>query len=277
MTDEFDNLSKEEKLKAENEFLKMKMMLENGAKFGEGTEKASPEIENQFLQYIMAFEKQAANPVYIKLYDKIERPTHFRPVSDITEEDIEPAWEELSDYMRNHGVSLDVCSPNISARELYRFTTEELFNEQVNDMDMPGTMTCFTYDEFYPDPYFDNTQVATDDCIKCILEKSSLDWTPHFRKENLRLNNHISLTDEALKIIVNRYKETFDDIEIVELEATNCMVDKNQSRVDGIYKVVATSANETIHLSGNWYVDFEKDADLGYWYICSVEISGINF
>ncbi len=146
MTDEFDNLNREEKLEVKNEILKMKMMLENGAKFGEGGEKASTEIENEFLNYIMAFERQAANPKYIKLYDKIRRPVHFIPVAEVADEEIEEEWEALSDFMRNYGVSLDVCSPNVSARELYRFATEELFNGQVNDMNVPGMMSCYTYD-----------------------------------------------------------------------------------------------------------------------------------
>lgn len=142
--EEFDNLRSEESLKAENDFLKMKMMLEHGAKFGEGTEDVPPEIENEFLQYVVAFEKQAANPKYIKLYDKIDRPAHFKPVSAIAEEDIETAWGELSDYMINYGVSLGVCSPNVSVRELYRFTTEELFDHDMNDINVPGMMGSFT-------------------------------------------------------------------------------------------------------------------------------------
>ncbi len=102
-------------------------------------------------------------------------------------------------------------------------------------------------------------------------------WIPHFRSKNLQQNNHVSLTEEELKILVNRYKETFDNIAIVELEATDCTVDGSQCGVVGIYKVAATSANVIIHLSGNWYVDFEKDDDFGYWFIYSVEIEGISF
>jgi hypothetical protein len=277
MPEEFENLNSEEKLKAENEFLKMRMMLEHGAKFEEGTKEIPPEMENEFLQYVMAFEKQAANPKYIKLYDKIKRPTHFKPVSTIADEEIEAAWEQLSDYMENYGVSLGVCSPNISVRELYRFTIEELFKEDVNDMTIPGMMTSFTYDEFYPDPYFDNTQAATEDCIKCILQKRPLGWMPHFRKENLTLNNHDQITEEELKNFVNRFKDTYDNLEIIELKETSCIVEGNKSRVDGIYNIAATSSTETVCLSGNWKVDFERDEDLGYWYIYSVEIAGINF
>jgi hypothetical protein len=88
---DFDNLRNEEKLKAENELLKIKMMLENGATFGEGAVKIFPESENEFLHYIKAYEKQAANPKYIKLYDKIQCPVQFIRVAEIADDKIEGA------------------------------------------------------------------------------------------------------------------------------------------------------------------------------------------
>ena len=47
----------EENLRMQNDFLKMKMMAESGAIFG-GVEGLPPEIENQFLNNILEFEKQ---------------------------------------------------------------------------------------------------------------------------------------------------------------------------------------------------------------------------
>ena len=278
MEQEYEHLSNEEKLKAENEFLKMKMMLEQGAVFGKGTEKEiSPTVENDFLQYIIAFEKQAVNPKYIKVYDKIKRPTHFKPVDKIADEDIESAWEELAGYMNKYDVRLGVCSPNISDRELYRFATEELFNYDTNDIHYPGMKTYFTYDEFYPDPYYENTQAATDECIMYILQQDPMEWTHHFRKENLRLNNHHPITQEKLKEIVNQFKAAYESLEISQLTDTECIVDQDISTVTGMYELTATTAIETIQLSGNWRVSFERDEDLGYWYINAVEIEEINF
>ncbi|MEO7531774.1 MAG: hypothetical protein ABIS69_10195 [Sediminibacterium sp.] len=138
-------------------------------------------------------------------------------------------------------------------------------------------MTRFTYDEFYPDPYFDNTQATTEDCIKYILQKRPLDFLPHFRKDNLRLNKHFPITDEELKIVVNRFKAAYDTLEVIEIKDTCCIVNENQSRVDGVYTIAATSVNETVHLSGNWHVEFERDKDWGYWCIYSVLIDEIGF
>lgn len=125
-------------------------------------------------------------------------------------------------------------------------------------MHLPGMMTCFTYDEFYPDPYFDNTQAATEDCIKCILQKMPFDFMPHFKNDNLRLNHHYPINEQQFKQIVNQFKTAYENIEIVTLKDAACNVDENKSTVDGDYALTVTTGNETSHLSGTWEVSFEK-------------------
>jgi hypothetical protein len=279
MPEEFDHLNEDEKLKAENEFLKMKLMLEKGASFGsmETESELPPQIENQFLNYITEFEKQSENPRSIRLFDKIERPAHFKPVAEIQNEEMDAAWKELSGYLNKYQISLDVCSPNISTRELYRFTTEELFEQEMDDMSIPGMTHGFIYDEFHPDPVYDNTKAATEDCINYILEKRPIEWTPHFNKENLRLNQHHPLTIDQFKNIVNQFKFAYDELEINEITGPYCVVNMKDSLVSGTYKITATVAKETVTLSGQWKVLFERDEELSYWYITEVNIEGIAF
>ncbi len=96
------------------------------------------DIENQFLRNIMEYEKQAAERKMMKVFDKIERPSHFKPVNEIPDDEIENAWHNLDEYLKKYGIDLSICSPNISDRELYRFTTEELFNHEMNATNVPG-------------------------------------------------------------------------------------------------------------------------------------------
>jgi hypothetical protein len=131
----------EDALKEENEYLKMKLMLESGAHFGNLGAELPPEIENQFLQNIAEFEKQSATARKIKVFDKIKRPSQFLPINDIPDEMIDESWQKLADYINEHGVDLTVCSPNVSKRELYRFTVEELFEFEMDDLNIPG-MVC---------------------------------------------------------------------------------------------------------------------------------------
>jgi len=278
MQEELSNLNEQDQLKAENDFLKMKLMLERGGYFGgnENTE-LPPEIENQFLNNIMAFEEQFARHKTIKVFDKIGRPQQFKPVNEIADDDIIEAWKKLRHHMNEYGIDLDVCSPNISARELYRFATEELFEHETDVMDLPGWSTNFIYDEFYPDPVYDNTRVATEDCMKYILCKEPMEWTHHFRHENLRLNEHHPLSIDELKTIINRFKDAYDHFEIAEISADNCSVDKAESIVNGLYSVSTTNDKDCDILRGAWKVVFRFDEELGFWQITDVDIEGIRF
>lgn len=269
----------EENLKNENEFLKMKLMLEQGAKFGtmQTGGNLPPEIENQFLKNIMAFEKQAAEQKMIKVFDKIKRPIQFKPVNEIPDDAIENAWNELDNYLKNYNIELSVCSPNVSNRELYRFTTEELFNHEMNDMNVPGMMTCFTYDEFYPDHIYDNTNIALHDCIECILKKQSFDWMPVLKKENLRINDHYPLSEKEYINIINRFKEAYENIQLQEMNDPVCTIEGNSCYVKGNYDVTLALSSEEIFIHGKWMVEFEFDEEFGFWEIINVQVEGIRF
>jgi hypothetical protein len=281
MTEDFSHLTGNERIKAENEFLKMKLMLEHGAKFGGNENNELPElpaeIENEFLNNMVAFEKQFEEQKMIRVFDKIGKPRQFKPVKEIPDSDIDKAWIELRDYMNENGIDLDVCSPNISVRELYRFTTEELFEHETDDMDLPGWTTHFIYDEFHPDPVYDNTRTATHDCINYILEKEPLEWMHNFRNEGLRLNEHYPLSIEELKTIVNRFKTAYDNLEINEIAPNNCVVNDKLSSVTGTYSMTATAGTGSFVLSGNWKVVLELNEEFGYWYITEITIEGIRF
>ena len=279
MNEKPESFDEEENLKNENEFLKMKLMLEQGAQFGTvQTDGGLPaDIENQFLRNIMEYEKQAAERKMIKVFDKIERPNHFKPANEIPDDEIATAWNNLDEYLRKYGIELSVCSPNISVRELYRFTTEELFIHEMNDMNVPGMMSCFTYDEFYPDHKYDNTRYAVDDCIAVIFRKGPIGWMPHLRSNNLRLNEHYPVTEENFKEILNRFKEIYEDIKVNEITDVDFSMDEKFCQVKGAYDITFILPLEEIVLKGNWKVEFELDEDLGYWDIVNVQIEGINF
>src|SRR6266404_5289514 len=92
MAEEFNFPDDEERLKVENDFLKMKLMLERGAFFEEQNEELPADIENRFLNNVMAFEKQFEERKIIKLFDKIGRPGYYKPVGDIPDNEIENVY-----------------------------------------------------------------------------------------------------------------------------------------------------------------------------------------
>jgi len=252
-------LPEEEKLKNENEFLKMKLMLEQGAEFGTMNTDAelSANAENDFLNYMMAYEKQVPERKRIRVFDRIERPAHFKPVAEIPDNEIDSAWDELDSYLNKYNIDLAVCSPNISNRELYRFATEELFDYEMNDIFIPGGMTCFTYDEFYPDHIYDNTRTALEDCIQCILKKTDFSWMPMLRKDDLRINDHHPLSEKEYIDIINQFKEAYEDIKANDLTTTDCQIVDTNCQVKGTYDVTLVLPSEEVNVKGTWIVEFE--------------------
>jgi len=272
-----DNLNELEKLKAENDFLKMKIMLENGADFyipGEENTELNPEIENQFLNNIIEFEKQFQQRKTITVFDKIGRPLHFKRMNDIPDDAINSEWDNLLEYMQQYGIDLSACSPKVTARELYRFTTEELFKHETDDIKIPGMISGFLYDEFYPDYEYDNTRYAIDDCIKPFLCKELLDFTPWFAKENIQLNTHVNLTQEELKEVVNAFKEKFNDIELIEVSDVKCDIEKEDCTITGMHETILIFDNVPVTVKDNWLVQFIWDGD--FWCIVNVQIQGIE-
>ena len=278
MEEEFNNLSEEEKLKAENDFLKMKIMLERGAEFHatEGAAALPPDVENLFLLNLIEFEKQFDSSKTITVFDKIGKPAQFKPSGEITDMEIGQAWNELLGYMSNHGIELSASSPNVSDRELYRFAIEELFDHEMDDINIPGMVNGFIYDEFHPDYIYDNTRYAVDDCMKLILQKDSAEYMPNLAKKVI-LNNHLSLDEENFKAIINRFKDAFDDIVLDTITTENCVIEEDICTVKGNYEATGFIANETVHWNNNWIILFHFNDDYGYWLITSIQIVGIAF
>jgi hypothetical protein len=276
MQDEFQNLNDEEELKAENEFLKMKLMLEQGAQFGkmETDSELSPDMENEFLNYIMEFEKQSENPTYIKVFDKIERPTNFKPSSLIPDELIEQAWQNLSDYLNQYQINLDVCSPNISSRELYRFTVEELFEHEMSDMHVPGMMHCFIYDEFYPDHIYDNTRKVQDDLFPDIFSKKPMSFDYGF-KDDLSFNHKVYKDFDALKDAVNNFKTFFEEINLEKCIVSSCSVEEASSTVKGKYEASAIAGKEKMIFQGEFIIGLLLNS-VGFHSIKDIFIEGIH-
>jgi hypothetical protein len=279
MSKGFFNMNKEELLVAENEYMKMKLMLENGPEVvGWNFTGLNTQEENHFLRNIIEYEQLFDKSRLIKIFDKIGKPTHFKPPSGIPPDEIDNAWDELKLHMRKHMISLDVCSPNITRKELYRCAVEELFNYEIGDVNMPGLMCCFVYDDFYPDLLYENSITATDHCISYILAKAPMDWMFDFKEKDLRLNEHRSLTITQLKRITDKFKEAYDDLEIIEIRSTDCSIQDNQCKVRGIYSVMAKIGQEPHQLAGNWEVLLSPDAkDTFYWTVNEVDIEGIRF
>jgi hypothetical protein len=278
MREEYQNMNEQEALKVENEVIKMKLMLEHGADFKYSEEAAalSAETEHEFLNYIMDFEQQEALAREDSVFEVLGRPQHFPKEETVNDEEITELLQDLLQYMKSRGIELTVFSPNVKAREIYRFITEELFLHRMLHMNRPGMITCFIYDEFHPDHPYENSRTAVNECLKEIFQEDDLHWTFQY-EQVVQINDKKDLSVDSFRRLINTFKKKFDHIKPLSLESLECMITGDQCVVTGKYEVCFTTTDEHLLKMGEWAIRFRYWDALDIWMIYDIQVEGIDF
>ncbi len=141
--------SKENPPRFQNEVRKLKLQAETGAKFFTDPDKLSARQEADFLDYIKAFNKAAEEKEFRKVGEILGNPVFPDPQS-IEEENLAIHLEKAYQLLNENNISLDVLY-NVPDEEIYRFIVEDLMEYEMSVIDVPGVVSCFTYEEFYPE------------------------------------------------------------------------------------------------------------------------------
>lgn len=101
----------------------------------------SPEAKNEWLDYILEFERQFENAKAITVRERIGNPV-IRPVEEIPLHELEEAINELLELLYKNAIVVDFLGEweDLSA---YRFITEELLDEETSDMHIEGMLSHF--------------------------------------------------------------------------------------------------------------------------------------
>lgn len=188
-------------IRLENDFIKLKMMAEMGAVFCGSNEQVPPEIERQFLENVLAFEQ--SKPELVTVYDHIGRPSFFNEI-DLDDETLAQELERLNLVLENNGIELSVLA-QYDPRTLYRFITNELFQQETQKVNIPGMRHVFVYEEFHPNHEYD-IQGRTMEFLKSWFTKkfADLDW---------ELSAQFMLADGRIldkEDVVKRLREAFE-------------------------------------------------------------------
>lgn len=268
-----------DRIREENEFLKMKLMLERGAQFGHGPghEEMPPEMEYAFLKQIEEIENDFDNGEMITVYNKIGAPTQFKLPAEIPEDEFPERWEELREFMYSFGIEVCCDVETVPAKELYRFAIEDLFPMEIEDWNNPTTICTFMYELFYPDEVANNTSFVKEQCLYVLLTKGRTFFDGLFSKKGIQLNEHTHLSFAEFNILVERFKLAFDEIRINTLDSTNCIIMEDDCTVEGAFEIVCVSDHEEMVFAGKWKVMFGSDESTDFWQINYVELEGIRF
>ncbi len=163
-------LSKKEKLEQENFLLESKIILKGGDIHR--CSDIDPEIENQFMKNIIAFEEAELKPLY-EIIDV--NPDDFPPAEKLSKDEINSKFNLLIKCFEDQGFSYDV-SDKVPVEVSYRFLTEDYLHEP---------------HEVLPDNFGWHIDGCSGDCPSCFqvnyCDSVNDIWTPEeLKKEQKR-------------------------------------------------------------------------------------------
>lgn len=255
-----------ENLRMENELLKLKLQAQFGATLGEN-ETLPPDIENQFLKNVFAFEQNLGDYKPIKVVDLLEKPD-FPKATNLDDDSLKREYNRLMELMEKKSIAIDFIRPR-EERFKYQFITEELFAHETGNS-MPGMTTHFIYEEFHADHDLD-IRNRTDDFLRDWFRKEFNEFSSELGYQFILPNGQTLAREEMLAKI----KNVFDSYRIFK----NCQVALNDVRFQwndetqtgmghaegGVRYDAVLETGETLHFEGPFKLYLSNED--GWWSI----------
>lgn len=247
-------------IREENEFKKLKLSIEHGASyFSEKNPNLPPEIEGQFLDYITNFENASKNAKEITVFEKLGQP-EWKKESSLSEEEVTFELEKLELLLQEHNMILDVLADyDNEDRLIYKFITEELFDQEITDLNLPGMRTCFIYEEFHPNHEYDLKQ-NTEDFLRIFFNTKN-DYYNKSHSEDA--TNHVAL---------NNFRSLFEEFEMHSFEFQEITFDEKDGivhfKIDFSAKI--TGSKTELNYTGKGNISFQNEYD--YWCVREVNL-----
>jgi hypothetical protein len=246
------NKKNKEELNTENELLKLKMMAEFGGNFM-GNDEIPPEVENKFLKQITKFHKLQENASLIQVYKFIGEP-EYDHVNDLSDKQVRSALRKIVRLLIKHQIVVEVLS-EVSEREFYRFITEELFKQEVQNIRMKGWMTQFIYEDFHPNDEYD-VKSAAKDITNLIFNKGSMFFEPLFSEE-MKDSIGLSMEREDFQHKVEAFWGQYHNVKLADYEITSLLFSNEKS----IATITCNVSYKTQTAKGRRYKNEETQAE----------------
>ena len=240
----------EDEIRFDNELKRIKLKLEHGMEFSkpENDSELPPEIEGKFLDYVSAFEKALENARQTTVGELMGSPV-WRPEEEIPDEEIGQALDDAMDLLAEHHLSLTAIH-EVSDRELYRFISGEMMEEEIDDMDVPGMMTCFTYEDFHPNHPAEVAYQAKAFMLAFLQKQEEGKWGVETAPE---------LLDD---LRLRGFWEGFDYFQDIHIEVAGVRVEGERAWVELNTQFLGSVGGEAVHFSGKAALEFQYETEI---------------
>ncbi|NPD85137.1 hypothetical protein HNS38_10225 [Lentimicrobium sp. L6] len=271
---------KDDDQRIENGLKKKALEEKYGAHFSQHSD-LPPEMESDWLKHIELFEQQYAQQKTTTVFDYLEQPSYLQ-LSELNDAQISEELHRILTLMNEGGISLSALC-EVDDKELYRFIIDELFVYEMDDMKIPGMMSCFTYEEFHPNAKWDINQ-AIDYFFSFTMGKHENIGGDGYDLLYIDSKNFIShkgeaIPEERLIKTINNFLKSFDSFEIIkkEMEA----LELNEEMTDAT--AYLNMEFKAIYNSGKEWMDYKGEAifklhpgNYGGWEIYAMDFPGLE-
>lgn len=142
-------------------------------------EDTPPEVMNEFLNQVAAFEEAWEKGERKKVIEILGNPA-FKKIDELLPGELETETEKVLAKYAEHNIQVDVLEPDdVTEEAFYQFLTEELPEHETGFIPVPGMMTGFIYEEFHPSDKLDARQI-----VECFS-------FPYFDKDMERMQTYL--------------------------------------------------------------------------------------
>ena len=230
----------EEQLRIENELLKLKLQAEMGAQFG-SNEDIPPEVEQEFLKQIMAFQEHQKDAPMVVLGEYVGSPS-LKPAAELDEAALEDAWDELEALLREKHLHLSFGAEYPVAVK-YEFVRKDLFPLEIMQPS-EGHNWIFDYEEFHPNHRL-TLERHTTMFLNDFFEHTLTVETVYLADPLLGANGAVVSLATLLERI-SRFHDLFAGIKDIEFAITATHVDEPQQPGDAVMGFVEGNLSYTI-------------------------------
>ena len=269
----------QENLRIENELLRIKLKAEFGDAFQmESNENLPPEIENQFLKNIIAFEAANENAETTTVYEKLGKPS-FKPAAELSDDEISSELNRIVAMLEEHQMNLDFCDGPYPDEEIYKFITEELFEHEIDLVPVFGMNWNFIYEEFHPNNKAD-IEKNTHQFFKHWIAREFDEYSNEVNY-NIITAEGVQMTREELYKKMNNFFESFERFEndgysIKMIDVAEQDDGTAMGFSEGVYKYDAILENgEVLHFEDSYKLYMRREDN--YWSILYFVMPGFKW
>ena len=268
----------EESLGIENEVIKLKMQAERGALFGGNMDDLPPEVEAEFLKNVQQFEDSFDKATMITIYEYMGKPA-YKSVDELKPEEIKQELEIIMELLHSKNIVLEVLG-EYELSVIYKFITNELFLEPIREIQHPGYIHSFIYEEFHPNHKIGIGQTAQE-FLNHWFEKKFDESGTEFANQIITAEGQIFSRVEVVTKLRNclssyrhftniKFKGSDTSFEWDEKES------KGMGHAEGMFKYDAEIENgEVINIEGPFKLYMMNDD--GYWRIVYFVFPGFSW